>query len=275
MKDPSDDPTIDRRRGGAVGPGDLAEGAEVGEYRVEEQDRRRRHGRRLRRRAHPSSASGSRSRCSRRAWPPNPRSSQRFFQEARAVNEIGHPNIVDIFVFGQLADGRHYFVMEFLEGESLRRSPARRGRCRWRGARRSSMQVCDALEAAHEQGHRPPRPQARQHLPAPRPQQATVVKLLDFGIAKLLGDDGRRGEADAAPACVDRHARVHVARAGARRARRSRAPTSTRSACILYEMLTGALPFHGSFAELHHAPPVDRPRAAIAAPARWRARWTR
>ena len=53
---------------------------------------------------------------------------KRFVREARAVNEIGHPNIVDIFSFGTLEDGVPYFVMEYLPGRSLGEMLHERGR---------------------------------------------------------------------------------------------------------------------------------------------------
>src|SRR5262245_45477342 len=50
----------------------------------------------------------------------DPATVDRMVREARAVNQIGHPNIVDVFAFGTLADGRSYLAMEWLTGESLR-----------------------------------------------------------------------------------------------------------------------------------------------------------
>jgi serine/threonine protein kinase len=113
---------------------------------------------------------------------------QRFLDEARAVNKIGHPNIIDVFSFGQLPDGRHYFVMEFLEGETMAAWLAR-GRPDTAEARRLLLQVCEALEAAHREGiiHRDLKPE---NLWIARPKHGEAfIKVLDFGIAKLIAPE--------------------------------------------------------------------------------------
>src|SRR5512147_2263742 len=76
----------------------------------------------------------------------------RFFQEAKAVNEIRHPNIVDISDFGHTDDGIVYFVMELLEGESLRDRLAHLGTLPLDQVVACSRQVVDALAAAHRVG---------------------------------------------------------------------------------------------------------------------------
>jgi serine/threonine-protein kinase len=110
----------------------------------------------------------------------------RFVREAQAVNTIGHPNIVDVFGFGTLPDGRSFFVMEWLEGESLRDRMQRP--LAFAQALEVLESIATALQAAHEAGvvHRDLKPDnvflARvKGSPAPR------VKLLDFGLAKLQG----------------------------------------------------------------------------------------
>ena len=110
----------------------------------------------------------------------------RFVLEARAVNRIGHPNIVDVFSFGRLSDGRSYFVMEWLQGETLyERLWHQHGPLPLPDVINILEQVCDALDAAHDKGiiHRDLKPANIFLTPVRGRQQA--VKLLDFGIAKL------------------------------------------------------------------------------------------
>ncbi|MEJ7597022.1 MAG: serine/threonine-protein kinase [Kofleriaceae bacterium] len=113
----------------------------------------------------------------------------RFIQEARAVNQIQHPNIIDIFAFGALPDGRSYHVMDLLIGESLRKR-LRRGALHPSEAASVIEQMASALTAAHDKGfvHRDLKPDnivlVAQESGWPH------VKLLDFGLAKLMPEAG-------------------------------------------------------------------------------------
>ncbi len=112
---------------------------------------------------------------------------ERFFNEARAVNLIGHDNILRIHDFNVTDDGRRYFVMEFIEGRSLQ--TLLRGRpVPLEIALPICIQVCDALQAAHNKGivHRDLKPDNL--LLVPRAGGTHFVKVVDFGIAKLGGD---------------------------------------------------------------------------------------
>jgi eukaryotic-like serine/threonine-protein kinase len=114
----------------------------------------------------------------------------RFLTEARSVNRIGHPNIVDVFAFGTLSDGRSYMVMEWLAGESLGQRLAHGGALGLDEALAVLDQTADALEAAHEKGiiHRDLKPD--NIFLVPMRSGRTQVKLLDFGIAKLVEAPG-------------------------------------------------------------------------------------
>ena len=112
----------------------------------------------------------------------------RFVAEARAVNQIRNRHIIDIFSFGKLPDGRHFYVMDLLEGEPLDRFLAREGRCTVAATVQLLRPIAEALDAAHAAGvvHRDLKPQ-NIYL-SWSPSGETVPKLLDFGMAKLLGD---------------------------------------------------------------------------------------
>jgi eukaryotic-like serine/threonine-protein kinase len=175
----------------------------------------------------------------------NRRAISRFMQEARAVNEIQHRNIVDIFAFGELADGRPYFVMEFLKGKSLADYLSEKGPLPMSEILSIFEQVCSALQASHERNiiHRDLKPDNIFLIfeSATRSREASLlVKILDFGIAKLDTPEGegltKSGATMGTPAYMSPEQCE-----GAKTAEQ----TSDIYALgiILYELLTGRTPF--------------------------------
>ena len=117
----------------------------------------------------------------------------RFFNEARAASLIQHPGIVEVLDCEVHTDGRAFIVMELLRGDSLRSYIERKGKLDsdMAGALAICRQMVSALAAAHAQGivHRDLKPDnVFLHVAAGRPPVEPIVKLLDFGIAKLQGD---------------------------------------------------------------------------------------
>src|SRR3569623_3541114 len=120
----------------------------------------------------------------------DPEASTRFVAEARAVNQIRHRHIIDIFSFGMLPDGRQYYVMEYLDGETFdalleaeRKLPLGRLLPILRG-------IAKALDAAHAKNiaHRDLKPE---NVFLARDEGGVFPTLLDFVIAKLLaGGEG-------------------------------------------------------------------------------------
>jgi predicted Ser/Thr protein kinase len=105
----------------------------------------------------------------------------RFVREARTMAKLRHPNAAMILDVGNLPDGRHFIVMEFVEGETLSQALAREGRFSFTQSVSIATQICDVLEEAHRLGivHRDLKPS--NILLGKR-----GVCVLDFGVAKVL-----------------------------------------------------------------------------------------
>jgi serine/threonine-protein kinase len=184
----------------------------------------------------------------------NPELVARFYDEARAVNRIGHENIVGIFDLSVVPPNRYFIVMEYLEGEVLS-SLLRKGPVPLEESLAILGQLCDALQCAHEHGvvHRDLKPD---NVFVLRRKGAPFVKLLDFGIAKLrdapAGSHTLAGmivgtpEYMAPEQCDNRNvdARTDVYALGV----------------MAYQLLSGSLPFTGSIAQLLVAQLSEEPR---------------
>jgi serine/threonine-protein kinase len=171
----------------------------------------------------------------------------RFRREAKATGRLQHTNAVTVTDFGESPDGYVYLVMELLEGRTLRDVLAKEAPLDVARAVSLMLQISAAVAAAHEAGiiHRDLKPAnifivQRADLPA-------VVKVLDFGIAKLAADS------------LDDEDHLTLTQVGAMIGTpRYMSPEQCDGAdlkpaadvyslgCILYEMLAGTVPFSGS-----------------------------
>jgi serine/threonine-protein kinase len=159
---------------------------------------------------------------------------ERFQREARAVAQLVHPNVVPVLESGD-DRGVHYIVMEFVEGEDLKAILRREGALDPQRATRIASEVCRAVEYAHGKGivHRDIKPQ---NILITRDGQ---VKVTDFGIARALSSSTIT-EAGTVLGSVQ-----YLSPEQARGEGVTAASDLYALGCVLYEMLTGTLPFDG------------------------------
>ncbi len=122
----------------------------------------------------------------------DPAAIERFGNEARVFATVGHPNLVEVTDMGRTAEGIPYFVMELLEGVDLARLLHRHGRLPTTCAVTIAIEVLRTLEAVHASGvvHRDLKPE---NVFLARIDGRTVIKLLDFGISRLLAGARKNG----------------------------------------------------------------------------------
>jgi serine/threonine protein kinase len=172
---------------------------------------------------------------------------RRFHQEARSASTIGHPSICDVYELGTLDDGRPYLAMERLVGGTLASRIASQKGLPYVDVVDTIDQVLAALVAAHEKGivHRDIKPE-NVFLTAGAPGSAPLVKLLDFGVSKMISPPM---PSDAAELDITRAGMVmgtpHYLSPEQARGDRDLDGRVDVYACgvILYEALTGRRPF--------------------------------
>jgi serine/threonine-protein kinase len=183
----------------------------------------------------------------------------RFKREIRATQRLSHQNIVGIHDYGRLPDGRMYLTMEAVDGPSLDELLQQRGPLAIPVALGIAAEVADALHHAHEHGvvHRDIKPTNLIFSPH---AMGSLVKVLDFGLAKIVASDAhesvilsRTGAAFGTPAYMSPEQW------------RAKPPTPSMDiyslGCVVYELLVGEPPFRAKGVDMVAAHLAEAPRA--------------
>jgi serine/threonine-protein kinase len=168
---------------------------------------------------------------------------RRFFIEARATSLIHHPGIVEVYDCDVHRNGRAYIVMEYLEGETLAARLERLGALPWGSACRIARLVADAIGAAHDKKiiHRDLKPGNVFLLSDTDWPGPAEVKVLDFGVAKLLEGDVTGGPGTATGSILGTPEYMSPEQCSGTRVDHRCDVYSL--GCMLFEMIVGAPPF--------------------------------
>jgi serine/threonine protein kinase len=188
----------------------------------------------------------------------------RFFNEARAVNVIGHDNILKILDLNVTEDNRHYFVMEFLYGKALQELVKPDVPVPLEIAGPILLQTCEALQAAHDHNiiHRDLKPD-NIYLIAHKGRK-NFVKVVDFGIAKLTDEQGQSTGQTQTGMVLGTPAYMSPEQAGGVTSSINGRSDIYSLGCMMFQMATGKVPFPGtSFGQvlighLQQQPPAPR-----------------
>jgi tRNA A-37 threonylcarbamoyl transferase component Bud32 len=169
---------------------------------------------------------------------------ERFRREATTVGQIENDHIVEIFDFGRTGDGRLYLAMELLEGETLADLIERGGQLEVERAVDILIQLSETLMEAHAMGyiHRDLRPRNVFLAQRRGKGRREFVKLLDFGLAKLVEKEGEAASTSLGMTFGDPH---YMSPEQARGDALDRRADIYSLGCIAYEMLVGEPPFVG------------------------------
>jgi serine/threonine-protein kinase len=189
---------------------------------------------------------------------------RRFLREARAAAKLAHPNIVTVHLVGETTDGVPFLAMEFVDGVSLEGLLEAEGRQPAARTLALCKQIAIALAEAHQAGivHRDLKP--ANILVTSRGRQRDLVKVLDFGIAKIVHSDG------SAESQVTRDGMIfgtphYIAPEQATGSEIDHRADLYSLGVIMFRLATGRLPFEGGAGMQvvlkHLREPPPRPRA--------------